>query len=217
MKIRHAIGLMLLLGALVLSAVGPASASAAECPGTGTGVVLCSGGHVQEGTFGFTAKAKKLSVNSNAIGTIECTGSTGGSGQFVATKSTVEMTKLIIEWGGCTLPGTTCTVQPIVIGVGLGLHGAMTLAGKLGEVTLSTATERTEFAKIKITGCTQAIEGKITGTQVLQLPLSTSEATIQSAQAGVSHLSAFGGKAVIVLFNGELELSSGKAFSFQKS
>jgi hypothetical protein len=101
---------------LALSAVGTASASAAECPGTGEGVVLCSSGHVQEGTFAFTGKqigTKELEIE--GLGKEQC-GSAKSTGELVATKSGVEVKDDVIEWPNCEVVGHAgCKVNPIIL------------------------------------------------------------------------------------------------------
>jgi hypothetical protein len=205
----------------VLAALGaatlPASASAAVCPGSGSGVVLCSGGLVQEGTFGFTGVHKAgtaISLEVAELMNIECT-TTSSKGQFVGTGSSVEANNLVVEWSGCVVPGHAgCKVTPIKFGVGSGLKGS--LVGT-GEIKLSPM-EGTKYSELIVRGCSTPFEAPIEGSQSCSLPESTVEATkhVEVCAPAGSRLTAVH-HTVNVIYYEEIGLSSGKAFSFQKN
>jgi hypothetical protein len=206
-----------LLVVLAVSVAASASASAAECPGTGSGVVLCSGGHVLEGTIPFTGKKKPGSGSEyevEGVMKIVCTGSTS-KGNYVATKTGVEVTDLVIENPGCSLSGhPTCTVKPLVFGLGSGLKGAL---ASPEQITLSAMGEAS-FSEISVTGCEQAYTKKVTGTQKCSLPKSTTEAAKHEVVCEVPGGELFAGtKKVHIAFTEEIALASGKQFSLQKS
>jgi hypothetical protein len=199
---------------LALSGIATASASAAECPGTGEGVVLCSGGHVQEGTFAFTGK-KTVGNNSEyevqGIMKIFC-GISTSKGQFVATKGHVEITNLVIDNPSCYLTGTSCKVKPLIFGIAPGLKGVLT---GTTEIELSPMSG-TQFAEISVSECEHEYQAKVTGSQKCQLALSTIEAVTHEeiCTASGSKLHA-GTKQVVIEFAEEIKLSSGAKFSLQ--
>jgi hypothetical protein len=213
-------GLGTMLVVFALGAVASASASAAECPGTGTGTQLCSGGKALEGTFAFTGKQQFGTTKIfNIVGvmSLDCSGLTN-KGSLVATKSTVEVTKDIIEWSNCKLEGQPlCKVAPLVFGTTTGLAGLLTLSGEVGEVTFSAA-KGSPFGLVSVTGCEHEFEGKITGTQKCTWPSGTVEAVKHKevCTASGSKLRTNGFETTIFV-NEELELTSGKAFSLQRS
>ncbi|HEY2141953.1 MAG TPA: hypothetical protein VGG98_07835 [Solirubrobacteraceae bacterium] len=207
---------------LLAGVVGSASASAAECPGTGSGVALCSGGHVQEGTFAFTGKQNRsYTLEPEGLGKWTCESGGGSKGQFVATKGKVEITGLVIRTADCHLAGTTCTVKPVIFdggnptGSGPGLGGVLPNAGA---VTLSSPAKGEPFTELITTNCVQAGTLKIKGKQVCSLPSSTVEASTHqlTCDASGSKL-ATGSRSVFVTLGETIELSPGKVFSLQQS
>lgn len=206
--------LTVLVAVLAVAAAGAASASAAECPGTGSGVVLCGGGHVQEGIFAFTGKSasgeKRIEIQH--LESFTC-GSSSSSGQFAATKTNVEITKLVTTWSKCSFPG--CTVKPIVLGQGEGLKGL--LSGTVA-VTLSPITG-TLFTEVSISECEQAGAPKVTGSLTCSLHGSTVEAVAhtETCEPSGSKLFTTTGHPVTLTFNEEIRLTSGKEFSLKKS
>jgi hypothetical protein len=207
--------LVALLAILVVGVAGSASASAAECPGTGSGVVLCSGGHVQEGTFVFTGTESGFEIAFPGWGKPSCT-TAKATGQLLATKSSVEISSYIIEWSGCYLAGhATCTVNPVVFkGGGTGLKG---LFANTNKVTLSPIAGR-QLTEVSITGCEQEVLFKVTGDQICSLPSSTVEATTHQISCATSGSQLKSGTREVTLALTEtFKLSSGKAFSLQQS
>ncbi|HEY2141659.1 MAG TPA: hypothetical protein VGG98_06335 [Solirubrobacteraceae bacterium] len=204
-----------LVAVLAMSVIGSASASAAECPGTGTGVVLCSGGHVQEGTFAFTGTESNFEIEFSGWGKPTCS-TAKATGQLVATKGGVEIKSYVIEWSGCSLAGhPSCKVGPIVFkGNGTGLKGLFATTSK---VTLSPMEGR-QLTEVSIVGCEQEALFKVTGEQVCSLPNSTVEAATHqiSCAVGGSKLK-WGTKEAVLALTETFKLSSGKAFSFQQS
>ncbi|HEY2141691.1 MAG TPA: hypothetical protein VGG98_06495 [Solirubrobacteraceae bacterium] len=206
-----------LLAVLAMSAIGAASASASECPGTGEGVVLCSGGHVLEGTFAFTG-SKKASTGAkfNVVGivSLQCEGQTS-KGQLVATKTHVEMTNLVIERPGCKLEGhATCKVKPLVFGISPGLKGVLS---STSEISLSPMTGEL-FSEVSITQCEQEYSAKVTGQQKCKLAKSTAEAVTHEEVCASSESRLKAGTRIVELeFTEEIKLSSGQSFSLQRS
>jgi hypothetical protein len=215
MRFTYRGALVALTAVLAMSLGSVASASAAECPGSGEGVVLCSGGHVLEGTFPYTGTQTNFEITFVGWGAPTCT-TAKSSGQLVAAKSSVEIKNLVVEWSSCSLAGhASCKVKPIVFGSkGTGLNGIF--AGT-GEVSLSAA-EGELFAEVSITGCEQENVFKVKGHQVCSLPGSTTEAVTHtvSCTTGGSHLK-WGAKEATLRSHEEFKLTSGKAFSLQKS
>ena len=202
--------------AIFAVAVGAsASAAAAECPGTGEGVALCSGGHELEGTFAFTGKsvgAKQVEVGGLAGPT--CTASKA-SGQLVATKGSVEVADLSSEWSKCSITGeASCKVKPIVLGEDGGFSSVL---ANPGELTLSRLTGN-PFAVVSISGCLKSTEWTVRGIQRCKLPSSTVEALAHEilCQKSGSELKV-GAKAASLESEEEITLVSGKEFSLQKA
>ncbi len=209
-----------IIAIFAVAALGTASASAAECPGTGEGVVLCSGGHVLEGTIPFTGKATPSEHRFEVAGvlTVGCEKFTS-KGQFLATNASVNISQEYIEWSGCKLLGhSACKVKPLTFGVGSGLHGVVGLVGTLAETTVAAAESRLPVAQLSITGCEQEYEGRVTGTQKCELPNATSEATKHglSCLAQGSELKV-NGRAATLTDGEEIALSGGQAFSLQRA
>jgi hypothetical protein len=204
-----------LVSALGIAAANVVSASAAECPGTGEGVALCSGGHVLEGTFPFTGKripGTGAEYEVEGIVKVECTGITT-KGEFVATKTMVEARNVVIANNGCTLNGhANCTVKPLVFGLGSGLKGTF---ANVSEVTWSSQTSE-PFAEISITNCLQEFHAKVVGSRACKWTNGTTEATIHKDECYTgNNLRTSTGKIVYFSWSEELALTSGKAFSFQ--
>jgi hypothetical protein len=221
MRSKFSTAFAVLVAAIALGAVAAASASAAECPGTGEGVELCSGGHVLEGTFEFVGKHKTgttAQFKIEAIMSLECTNTTS-KGKLVATPGKVEVTGQSMEWTPCPFIGHAgCKVNPLKFGSGTGgLHGAWTNKGEFDEVALSS-TGKAPFGEISITGCEQELEGKITGVQKCAFPSGiASEATshVETCEPHGSELK-YGTKIFELRNTEEISLTSGKAFSLQK-
>jgi hypothetical protein len=205
--------LVALLALSVTGSVAAGSASASECPGTGEGVVLCSGGHVQEGTFAFTGASTSGSFNVVGIMSIQC-GSATSKGQFVATKSGVEITDYVIERPGCQLVGHAgCKVKPLIFGLGSGLKGVLASSS---EIKLSPMTGE-QFSEVSVSGCEQEYQAKVTGSQKCKLPASTAEATTHEVNCAISESSLRAGSHSVELGLVEkIKLTSGKSFSLQR-
>jgi len=207
---------------LALSGIATASASAAECPGTGEGIELCSGGHVMEGTFAFTGKevvGPEKRFELVGIMSLTCHSATS-KGELVASKGKLEIIHDSGEWVGCQLVNhASCKVKPITFGPGAGLKGAIASAGEIDELKLSPAEgERKPFAEFGVTGCEQELSGKVTGTQTCKLPHSIrSEAAKHELECNSGELALkYGNRQVVVAIRETIELSSGKAFSLQQ-
>jgi hypothetical protein len=218
MKPKHGVALAVILAALVLGVIGSASASAAECPGTGEGLALCSGGHALEGTFEFTSKHKSLTAEQftiSGIMTLSCSTSTG-KGDIVATKTHVEVTKDIIEWSQCKLGGhANCKVKPFVFGGTTGLNGALSETGEIGQIIFSSPVKET-WGEISVIGCEQEYEGKVTGTQKCQISRATTELAVHEVVCSPTGSSLKVHLTQAEMTNSEeLQLTSGKAFSLQ--
>jgi hypothetical protein len=215
-------GALLALGAaLVMSALATASASASECPGTGEGVALCSGGHVQLGSFAFTSKRASGSTELvfEYVGLLRITCTTSkGSGELVATTGHVEVVKDVIEWTGCSIAANpACKVSPFRFGMFGGLKGSFALVGTLAEITV-TGAENEKFGEIHITGCELEREGTIKGTQKCSISKATSEAATheflcQSANSKL-HIAS---TSVSINSHEEISLTSGNSYSLQRS
>jgi hypothetical protein len=211
----------------VVGAVASASASAAECPGTGEGVALCSGGHALEGSFAFTGKMAPGAgawIEVTGFGRIPC--SSTSTGTLVAGKGKLEVTGLVLHWTGCKVltAETTCQVKQILwdgyqgLGTGPGLSG---LVANTNEVTLSSTSPNHQLTTNYIEGkagktCLLAGEYVITGKQTCALPNSTVEslAHILECKTTGSKLT-WAGKSMQMWTEEELQLSSGKTYSLQ--
>lgn len=207
--------LVALVAALTVGALaaGSAAASAAECPGTGSGVALCSGKHALEGTFAFTGKytsgtALKLEVPDFPY--IYCD-STASTGQFVASKGRLEMSGTAIEWSQCepSLDQGSCEVKP------LSFTGSAATLLNTSEVMLPLA------GKLIIKGrpgntCELAGEYALKGEQKCKLPGSTLEALAHRREClPTGSTMKFAGKAAHLEFTEEISLSPSKEFSLQ--
>jgi hypothetical protein len=215
MKTKHTLAIMLLLALPIFSAVvGPASASAAECPGTGEGVVLCSGGHVLEGTVPFTGTQTYFELSLTGWGSPTCS-TAKSTGDLVATSNSVEIKNLLIEWSNCKIAGRpSCKVAPILFGSkGTGLTGLIT---STSGVTFSPS-EGKQYAEIEVSVCEQEVELKVKGSQACSLPNSTVESVTHqvSCTASGSKLT-WGDGAATLHSTEEFKLTSGKAFSLQR-
>jgi hypothetical protein len=189
-----------LLAAIALAGLVSGSASAAECPHPAKGFALCSGGKLQEGTFAFAGKnlgSVTLEEAGGLIKPITCTGETS-KGQFVGTKSSLEVTGAYVELKGCSLEEHGCKVnsgsffggQPGVIildggvgtGTGPGLKGVLSTDVENHSRVTWSATSGSGFTDIFVSGCLQAGEMKVTGQQRCELPGSTIEALTHKAE-----------------------------------
>ncbi len=222
MRGTHRAALMAVLMALALGVGASASASAAECPGTGSGVALCSGGHVQLGSFPFTSTWKIGTTKIFSIQGIMSLSCTNGSGhgEFVTSAGKVEIKKYASEWTGCSVPGApSCHVAPIVFGVSGGLKGLFAIAGEAFEIKLSPSEGETKtYAEFSVTGCEQERGGKVKGTHKCQMPHSvTTEAVAHELNcAGSGSSLTFEGTPVTVTVAEELSLTSGHLYSIQR-
>jgi hypothetical protein len=224
-----------LVAVCAVSAVGVASASAAECPGTveGGGIALCSGGHEQKGSFAFTGVQKagtSYDVFRDEFNnqTIRCASSIKLSkGTFTATTGKLEVSGLDIEYGKCQ-DGTDeadCEVTSITVdggegkGTGPGLSANLTSTAQVTLTGGGTGQKWTEFRIRSKEGhtCAGNFEWKVKGTATCSLPESTVEAVthILKCEELKSELRNFGIKVGFEL-TAELKLSSGKAWSLQK-
>jgi hypothetical protein len=201
---------------LALSGIATASASAAECPGTGEGLELCSGGHTLEGTFEFTGKAAGAKFKIESIGSYECAG-IKSKGKFTTAPGKVEVTGQSMEWLSCHV-NPTCQFHPLVFGGGAGLHGIWANKAGTDEITLSTVGTA-PFGELLVTGCEQEMEGKITGAQKCKLPHATTEAATHEVVCEFSGSELQykpGFRRFYMQVSEEVKLSSGKAFSLQQ-
>jgi hypothetical protein len=215
---RIKILLWALLAVLALSGLSVASASASECPGSGEGVELCSEGHALEGTFAISNKTKSGgSIYIEGIMSLQCS-TTKSKGQIVAGKGRVEITSDVIEWTGCSLSGHAgCKVKAMILGMGPGLHGGISLVGEIGEVTLATSEEKQPFTEVSVTGCEQEYEGKVLGTQKCKLARVTTEAVGHEVSCtGSESRLKLRTRTVELEFHEEIQLSSGVKFSVQR-
>lgn len=237
MKKSHGVVLIALLTAILLSALGAASASAAECPGTveGGGVALCSEGHELKGSFAFSG-AQKAGTTADVFEpyhrtlpvTISCGLAKLSKGSFVAGTGKLEVSGLYIKYEECrdTADETDCEVSSITVdgseqGLGTGPGLSSTITGT-GSLTLAGGGAKQWWTKYVVkskTGhtCTGFSEGKIRGTATCSLPESTIEAIthILKCEYGKDTLLNSGSEAGFELTS-ELKLASGKTWSLQK-
>jgi hypothetical protein len=233
---RHGVVLVALLGVVLLGAVGPVSASAAECPGTveGGGIALCSEGHELKGSFAFSGqKQSGTSADPfNLVGggiplTVSCSSAKFSKGSFVATAGKLEISGLYIEYGGCTVSSdeADCEVTPITVdggegkGTGPGLSASLT---STAQVTLLGGGANKRWTIFRVKGkpghtCSATWEARIRGNATCSLPGSTTEAIthVVKCEYGKSELTNSEQQAGFEL-TGEVKLTSGKAWSLQK-
>jgi hypothetical protein len=213
MKYASRVVVLALGAALALCALGTGSALASECPGTGTGLELCSEGHALTGTFEFTGKGGPAIAGIESIGTWNCA-TTTSKGKFVAAVGTVEVAGQTMEWH-CALSG--CKFNPLRFGTGTGgLHGAWGSKGEYDQITLAAASG-SPFGELSITECEQERNNKITGEQSCQLRNPKVEATSHTVECLASGGALKAGTKRFTMEGSEtVSLASGKAFSLQQ-
>jgi type 1 fimbria pilin len=225
------------VAALAMSAVGAASASAAECPGTveGGGIALCSEGHEQKGTLSFTGKQESATPSDpfNLIGggiplTVKCGTVKLSKGSFVAgAGGKLEITGLYLEYPECVVTSdeVDCEVTAGAItvdglegkGTGPGLAAGLASTSELTLLSGGTKERWTVFHVKSKAGhtCSTSREATIRGSSKCSLPGSTAEAVTHIVKCESTKFLNSGLEAGFEL-TAEVKLSSGKVWSLQK-
>jgi hypothetical protein len=226
-----------------LSAVPVASASAAECPGTveGGGVVLCSEGHEQIGTFAFTGQQKAgtpmtvfhRETSENLVMT--CGSAKLSKGSFIGESGgKLKISGLYIEYGECRVKEPiSCVVKSSIIvdggtgtGTGPGLGASLKNASEVKLVgdDNELQEENTRWTTYNVTSksgetCPNTSERRVKGSATCMLPESTVEAVTHVVKCENKpeddRLYDAGYHAEFEL-TAEVKLTSGKKWSLQK-
>jgi hypothetical protein len=209
---------------LAMSAIGVASASAAECPGTGEGVALCVEGKKQTTNAPFVAEKKAgteghMYIEGEGWG-FECK-KAAVSGEFNATGLSLAIEKTTIAYSECKVNSSVKNEEKCQIKSFTAEISGSFIGHETGSVVFTGSKSGETWAEITVTGagCTIVItKAPITGKQTCRLPAVGTELVTHEFQCGSegSNLK-FEGRSFGLQLTESMKLVSAKSWSLQRS